>query len=47
MNVCTDFCGPLLSFEEQYEDDDGVDLGDRVMTYTCYLFVMGLVSVPF
>ena len=35
MNVCTDFCGPLLSFEEQYEDDDGVDLGDRVMTYTC------------
>jgi hypothetical protein len=41
------FCGPLLFFEEKYEDGDGVDLGDRAMTYTCYLFVMGLVSVSF
>lgn len=47
MNVRTDFCGPLLRFEEKYEDGDSVDPGDRVMTYTCYLFVMGLVSVPF
>lgn len=47
MNICTNFCGPLLCFEEKYEDGDGVDLGDYVMTYTCHLFVMGLVSVRF
>jgi hypothetical protein len=47
MNICTNFCGPLSCFEEKYEDGDGVNLEDRVMTYMCYLFVEGLVSVPF
>jgi len=41
MNIRTDLYGPLLCFEEKYEDGDGVDLGDRAMTYTCYLIVVG------
>jgi hypothetical protein len=47
MNKYTNFCGQVLCFEEKYEDGDIVDLSDSVMTRTCYLFVMGLVSVPF